>query len=267
MEWIQGGPCTTSASILPEDRRLDDSNSSTSTRLSEEDHTKIDIDTALFLAGHASGSPELKAAVLPTEDDRTSITLVSYPDGKPSEAKTINIPAAPLNSSIAKIKTDLSNAAAHHSPLPVKSITSNLPINTKDASNVEGVKELESRGSLSFGNNTVANNGEELELQLKDDRIGTFAAQVPPHVSATVSRTATVLRFTLDSPITVILTGLNAKYGIASNERLEYIELTSNTVEYGFSSKAGDKTKLIINLAAPAKSSAVKPAQGAKKPQ
>ena len=95
----------------------------------------------------------------------------------------------------------------------------------------------------------MQNDGNVLELHLKDDRIGSIGVALPPHVSATVTRTPKVIRFTLSKPITVLLTGLKDTYGIASNQRLQYVELTASAVEYGFESASlHDRLTLIINL-------------------
>lgn len=248
MSYIQGGPCSVSASATPDAAPFESLAGSTPEEPSRSETWQLELDTGLLASDEKQTPYEFSKALLPGDRD-LSITLVHYFLNQDSPPKVITIPAASLNSSISAIKSNLDSASDQHSSLAIKSIIEKLPINTDDSSTLDGINKLRSRGSLSFDGKTVQNDGKQIELHLQDRRIGDVTVQLPSHVSASVTRSDGVLRFTLIKPLIVLLKGLEETNGIASNQRLQYIELSPAAVGYGFESASlGDKLILIINF-------------------
>jgi hypothetical protein len=239
--YIQGGPCSTSVRLSP----LAPYPHTWSAGLlgsQESDSLQTILDSSVSESQEVLLAANFIRGLLPSD---CSVSVGSNADD--TSPRVINIDASPLKSSITDIKASLDGASAKNSAVGVESITKRLPINTKDKANVEDVQKLTTRGPLSFSNKSVTNDGEELELHFNDDRVGKITVDLPPHLSASISHPQKALRFTLSQPITIVLTGLQESRGIASNQRLVYIELNSTGVEYGFKSSLGE-TRLIIDM-------------------
>jgi hypothetical protein len=181
---------------------------------------------------------------------KRSDSLASSISERGDSQPPIRIPVPGLSSSMNSVRVALQAAHSKRTSLPISTIVKFIPIPPE---NSPQITKLEHRGGLIFGRfENVVNDGQPLEISLKDATIGSIRLSFPSHVAADVSEDLHdgSITFRFKKPVVTILQGLALKYNIAPNQLLDSVTVGTERVEYDFHSGSNitDQTQLIIDL-------------------
>jgi len=163
--------------------------------------------------------------------------------------RSVRVPGKDFVFSVHRFSAELSNYFHLTKDYPISRIFETLPLNPIDS---RVAAQLISRGSLSFSGNQVSNNGEYVEVEFGDRTLGRMTVAFDEHVSAIVSEPdAETLAFDFRAtPVTVLLTGIDPSYRVATNQRLIALQFNPKVVSYllAEASNPTSLTKIDVDL-------------------